>query len=129
METEKLIGLTQTEAAALCQVDRTTIRAWQQAGMPYTKPDGPGRTGSYDARILLHWAIWTDLKGKLGTDSKIDPARAIAYVHAAINHDSWEGEQVYANQVHGILKAYFSREQIDRAIGYALALTSHQRAA
>jgi hypothetical protein len=92
--------------------------------MPYTQPDGPGKAGSYDARILLHWALWIDLKGKLGSDGKMDPARAIAYVHAALSDDSWEGEEVYATQVHGILRSYFSREQIDRAIGYALALTS-----
>jgi hypothetical protein len=128
LNTSKVTGLTQAEAAALCQVDRTTIRAWQQAGMPYTQPDGPGKAGSYDARVLLHWALWIDLKGKLGPDAKMDPARAIAYVHAAMGDDSWEGEDVYASQVHGILRGYFSREQIDRAIGYALALTSKRAA-
>ena len=48
-------SLSQAELAKIVGKDRTTIRAWTLAGMPYEKPDKKGSNASFDSGHCLNW--------------------------------------------------------------------------
>jgi len=48
-------NLTQAQLADLVGVDRTTVRAWQKHGMPFTAPEEKGKPASYCGPLALNW--------------------------------------------------------------------------
>jgi len=53
---KKAPRLSQAELAEILGVDRTTIRNYQTAGMPYL-PAGRGRSAEYIAPLSIHWSM------------------------------------------------------------------------
>jgi len=119
-----LNSLTQVQAAALVDVDRTTIRAWTEEGMPYDPPEKRGRSGSYRSVIVTHWFLLAAFRkgpNNGGLPKNMSPSQAIAYVHQEISSDAWESNEAYATQVRHMLSGYYDRNVIEQAIGFGLA--------
>lgn len=125
-----LKALTQAEAAELADVDRTTIRAWQLAGMPYTPAESRGGVGRYSSAIVIHWKFWTENRRSL-KQPDLPPARALAVSHAlmagtapdAANHAS------FTERVAVMLKPYYPAADAIEAAGYAIGLCDAQTGA
>jgi hypothetical protein len=120
--TDQLAELNQTEAAALMQVDRTTIRAWTTAGMPYAPPDERGKEGSYRRGVLLYWSIWRGLRDRLKL-ADLQPIQALAVARASVIEapSRVRDEAQFREHFPSLVRGYYPKEQIHEAIGFALA--------
>jgi len=119
-KTESEPLLTQTEAARIADVDRTTIRAWTQAGMPYKAPSGRGEAGGYAPEIVLHWMHWNEAKRSL-PDLEVTAPQAIALGHAwSAGFDLDTGDRrTFEERVVGVLAPFYSDAEALSAAGYA----------
>ncbi|MEO5625749.1 MAG: hypothetical protein ABIQ70_07065 [Dokdonella sp.] len=113
---DSLAELNQAAAAALMQVDRTTIRAWTAAGMPYTPPTERGKEASYRTSVLIQWAMWRRLRDELKFTEQ-SPVRALAIARASMESD----EHAFRESFPKMVSDYFPIRDAHEATGYALA--------
>ncbi len=120
--TDQLAELNQASAAAMMQVDRTTIRAWTTAGMPYTPPDERGKEGSYRHGVLLYWSMWRALRDRLKL-ADLQPLQALAVARASVieKGSRTRDEAEFRETFPALVRGYYPKEQIHEAIGFALA--------
>jgi hypothetical protein len=120
--TDQLAELNQASAAATMQVDRTTIRAWAKAGMPYTPPDERGKEGSYRHGVLLYWSMWRAMRDRLKL-ADLRPLQALAVARASVIEKAsrTRDEEQFRDHFPALVRGYYPKEQIHEAIGFALA--------
>jgi hypothetical protein len=119
----------QTEAARLAGVDRTTIRAWTQAGMPYVPPKGRGNEGMYRTSVVLYWGAWLAKKEKIGVEAK--PLQALALARAFeidTGTTSDIGEREYFELFPQMVRGFFAKAEIQDAMNFAAGFVRGWRA-
>ncbi len=113
-------NLSQKELATIMGKDRTTIRAWTVAGMPYKKPVQKGMKASFDSAHCVHWCGGHWLAETNGLElrplEKVAVGWLIGSGCAENGRVSKEDERLYL----GIMKrAGIGREQALRLLEFA----------
>lgn len=103
-------------------VDRTTIRAYQKAGMPYKPGENHGDENTYRSSIVLAWHAWTKQKvrHKLGGFGPVcNMAFARSYVDmATLGHIDHEEREYFVKMLDGYVDERTARNAVDWAIPF-----------
>jgi len=78
-------NLTQQQLATMFGVDRTTVRNWQNAGMPYNPPTGKGQKANYSMGVCFYWRVGHKLGREL--DIKLTQLQKIAFAYISGHED------------------------------------------
>lgn len=113
--------LNQEAAAALMKVDRTTIRAWTSAGMPFTERSGPGHEAQYSVPVLILWRTWSYMK-KRGQQPDVSPLVALALAKLTLLADESIAPAELCKDLVAALRGHFDPMVIAEAFGYARGL-------
>ena len=70
--------------ALLFNVDRASIRNWQNKGLPYIKAEKKGAENRYIVPVALYWYIGRSVAGKRNIQDDLTP---IAYVLLGYSSD------------------------------------------
>jgi len=115
----KQFQLSQADLATSLKVDRTTIRAWTRAGMPYQPPATQGSNGLYDLGIATLWATWTSCKSDWNLP-KTDPLHVLAFAYFNNVHDSLQAVRDGLKLFPHLVCEYFDKNSIAEAMHWAI---------
>ena len=116
--------VTQTELARMLDVDRTTIHAWQNKGLPYIS-HGKGKPNTYRTGVAIHWMVGREKLQELVDNKKIDKSqmtttrcillgRLLAHIESPATSEDFDIMVDMCGDV--------SREQVLMDIGYCARL-------
>jgi hypothetical protein len=105
----------QAELAQMASVDRTTIRKYTQAGMPY-RPGGQGKENRYIIPLCINWIAGYQSARENGLPM-MSPLELILFGYTtAFQNASF---QEYRSEARGIAaKAGASDQEFDEAVGF-----------
>lgn len=103
----------QTDIAAILGVDRTTVRAWTKAGMPYAEPTTRGKEAEFSLPVALYWSVWLKVSAICGWP-ELDPLHALALARAYSERDG------FLESFPAMVGEYFDQGKIRDAMHYAI---------
>ena len=122
----------QQELSEILEVDRVTINAWQNKGMPFTS-NGKGNLNSYNIGTAIHWRAGKDGFNNLVKWNKVD-RREITPIRCFILGRLFSlFDDVCRSEIKHIIdscqRAGFEKSETLLALGYCIALIRHFKSA
>ena len=109
----------QADIAKRMCVDRTTIRAWTESGMPYKAPAMKGCEGVYDIGICSNWVIYAGMR-KREYWPKVEPLFALALGYASGVRDQPIARKEGAKFFSELVASHFAKMPAEAAYHWAL---------